>query len=683
MPPSRNTHRRNAGHQGARQKLDTSTISLSSFRAAAQATRTNKACDECRKQKTRCLPQADPSAGCSRCLYLRILCSFRIGNAPSAPTSQSERIEQIYRGVEEALILLRLRTNSGNQDNFRNNGGALTGNTITGNSAAGNTTARNAPGTNPVSSLLSENLSTVDAAEPSHDFHHPSRTFLSSPFSIISKQIDTRGVPSAVRHLTGSHLEASRQDDVRDIISLNMLSAAEAEELLHDFKQNYGRWVLFPTNITTKELVTKIRLKCPLLLTTCCCIALRYLLNQIAADDIEAQNVVKHRNYTLLTQLAHELKEALLEPFVLPDYASLSGAVEFLQAIAVLSIYAHSLSSLAESSNGAMYSSRLANFSLDPWMLLNIGLSTFLSKSTFGSLIQHQQRDAASSPFTMMFQTLDDQEQSLTVLRIYNHLTIVHLIHCVFSGRPCVLDEVRLNYCTATLNLAKLTNFDGRVVSEIEVLLIAYNYTQIVTGIDDKVSESRREAYEATLEEMKQWHDQWEYLFSQPTVQFVLLCYHFCNIMIIIAYGQRESIKQNSAKEYDDIQYATSLPLILKTVYVEDYEDLQEHCRKLLLFGESIDNDVYFACLSDQIHFCFYFTAVLLIRMHHDLLDRDPDIILPIVWDETIMHIHNLIALFTRVSRGMKEDILTKYCNGIQQCLDEMESSVAAQAEVG
>ncbi len=114
--------------------------------------------------------------------------------------------------------------------------------------------------------------------------------------------------------------------------------------------------------------------------------------------------------------------------------------------------------------------SSLTNFSLDPWYLSSVGLNTFLSKSAFGQLVQHKVIDAATSPFTVLFQELDDEEQTLTVLRIYNHLTIVHLIQCVFSGRMCVLDEVRLNYCTATLSLAKLTNFDGRVVSEIEVL---------------------------------------------------------------------------------------------------------------------------------------------------------------------------------------------------------------------
>lgn len=642
------------GVENPRKRTKTSSSSSMNHRTAAQATRTNRACDDCRKQKTRCLPPTNESAGCSRCQFLKLKCSFQKDNHSESktPIAQSDRIELIYRGVNEIVSLLK------DQANYRLNDDARL------LLDASSTMKQASPQT------VEPELDIMLSAEPTYDFHHPSKSCQSSPFSIVCNLLPESGVPNSILHLVNRPQAPFRNRNVPkpDVISLGILEETEAVELLDDFKQNYGRWVLFPSNITTEELIERIRQKSPLLLTTCCCVTLRYLLTHVAQDDYELQHTIKRRNQDLLSQLAKELEAALLGYFVFPHNSSPVGDVEFLQAVAVLSIYSLSLTSLAGISVEDKESS-LTNFSLDPWYLSSVGLNTFLSKSAFGQLVQHKVIDAATSPFTVLFQELDDEEQTLTVLRIYNHLTIVHLIQCVFSGRMCVLDEVRLNYCTATLSLAKLTNFDGRVVSEIEVLLIAYNYIQVATGINDRATPREREtAFSSAMEEMKQWYDQWEYLFSQPTVQFVVLCYEFCFIMIILVFNYQKGLCEDVPAF--DVYSEHSLSTILRSCTKENLLSLLEHGNHLLLFEKMIDNDSYFACLSDQIHFCFYFGAIVIMKTFLYLQNNHQEKIIDAgKRKETLRLIQSLIDRLTRVSQGMKNDILTKYRDGLLDML--------------
>lgn len=643
------------GEENSHKRAKTTPSSMNR-RTAAQVTRTSRACDECRKQKTRCLPPTNESAGCSRCQFLDRKCSFQKGELGrfNPPIAQSDRIELIYHGVNEIVSLLK------NHGNYHLNENAR-------------------PIVNAQSTMKQASAHTdepdldIMQSEPTYDFQHPSKSCQSSPFSLVAHLLPESGVPNSILRLVNrpQALSHSRNVPKPDVISLGILEESEAVELLDDFKQNYGRWVLFPSKITTEELIVRIRLKSPLLLTTCCCVTLRYLLTDVAEDDYELQHSIKRRNQDLLSQLAKELEAALLGYFVFPHNSSLVGDVEFLQAIAVLSLYSLSLNSLAEISVEDQ-KTRLTNFSLDPWYLSSVGLNTFLSKSAFGQLIQHKIIDAATSPLTVLLDELDDEEQTLTVLRIYNHLTLVHLIQCVFSGRMCVLDEVRLNYCTATLSLAKLTNFDGRVVSETEVLLIAYNYVQEATGINDRATSREREAaFVSAMDEMKQWYDQWEYLFSQPTVQFVVLCYEFSYIMIILVFNYQAVVSEDMSGF--DVYSEHGLSAILRSCSKENLLSILEHGSHLLLFEKVIDNDSYFACLSDQLHFCFYFGAIVMMKTYLYLEENNQETIIDAgKRKETLRDIRSLIDRLTRVSRGIKNDILTKYRDGLREMLESL-----------
>lgn len=57
------------------------------------------------------------------------------------------------------------------------------------------------------------------------------------------------------------------------------------------------------------------------------------------------------------------------------------------------------------------------------------------------------------------------------IMRIYNHLCLAHIVNSIFSGRLCIIDSIRVEQTTTTLSLLKATNFDGRMVSEIDYYL--------------------------------------------------------------------------------------------------------------------------------------------------------------------------------------------------------------------
>ncbi|MDN6570519.1 MAG: hypothetical protein L0L22_05910 [Staphylococcus equorum] len=185
---------------------------------------------------------------------------------------------------------------------------------------------------------------------------------------------------------------------------MGLLTEAEAVDLMNKFRRNHGRWVLFPSNAPTYMLVERIRNKSPLLLTTCCCLSLRYLFKGANSSHHEVLNKKKSNYRSLIKQLAEELNNSLLKYTCFPKSTLNNGDIEFLQALVLLSIYSLSLSSMASSRLSLDLSddSGLCELNLDAWYLSSIGLTTFVSKATFGTLLQKAKNTGNSDvPFTI------------------------------------------------------------------------------------------------------------------------------------------------------------------------------------------------------------------------------------------------------------------------------------------
>lgn len=534
-------------------------------------------------------------------------------------------------------------------------------------------------------------------------FKCASASLKTSPFSFIHNQnhSNTHLTPYPILSLFNSlnPLLSTRNyfNTNDDVISMGILSVMEAIDLIDDFRRNYGRWVSFPLSIPTGVLIERIRFKSSFLLTTCLVLSLRYLLNESPSNGNSTELKDKRRTYSLLMrQLVIDLDKSLLKYASFQGVKRNGGDIEFLQALVILSIYLLSLLSVIsgnKNDDDLIGEFDLSEVNLDPWYLSGIGLTTFITKLTYGSLFRRNESASANSakddhddilsPFTILYDELDsDEYQTLTILRIYNHLILVHLINCIFSGRMCVVDEIRLNYCTATLSLPSATNFDGRMVSEIEILLVAYNYIQVnMNSGGVRTNDEIEASFASVKEEINIWYDQWEYLFSQPALQFVELCYHFCLVMVYYTYTYRSSsikLKPNTQfYDHDNIEY------ILRAGKEQSIYRMIQHAYLLVKSINVIENDSYFAYLSDQIHFCFYFSAMVLVKLLKHMNDSSLMKILDVDhddnfyinsenWQSMLDDVRLLLEKFGRIGGANEEDILIKYKVSLASLLDEL-----------
>jgi hypothetical protein len=510
-----------------------------------------------------------------------------------------------------------------------------------------------------------------------YDVHMgPAESLVISPFAIIHKEND-QVIPNVIPNLDVTPPQSLSGVHYDDVISNGILTLSQVTDLMIKFRQNYGRWVLFPSSLSTETLIERIRHNSSFLLTTCCCVSLRYSVNG-SFENLET--LVRARNTMKL------LKRKLLrdlEKSVTKVTSTFSGQVEFIQALVILSIYSYSLTSIFSTINDDDIIVRdidpTDKFSLDPWLLSSIGLTAFQSKSVFCNLFKNPTLElSVSSPLSILYNELDTKEyQALTYLRLYNHLCLVHLINCVFTGRMCVVDEIRLNYCTAALSLPSATNFDGRMVSEIEILLITYNYIQVNLNVFN--NNTPEEAFRSVLEEMSYWHDQWEYIFNQPALEFVELCFNFCSLLVYFTYNYHK-LKHNSGKRRSPIYDEGNIQFVIQLSDSESIKKMIHFSYLVVHKVHNVESDSYFAYLSDQIHISFYFSGLLSIKLLFHLASQNSLLVLNSIMGpdlspldlKTVLHdLYELINTFIRLGQGYTGDILTKYGLGLRKALDD------------
>lgn len=702
-------------------------------------TRSLKACLLCRRQKTRCFRVSPLAVNCLRCLELKRECSLEVEYKAAHPNVRlirgvpenlmdqtpsddvpfgdtKHKLDLIYSGVAEILLIMKSEDGEprgpmlGNDvkllldaaTSMKKSSIPSTPSLFFDPLAATPSGTRILHGNIPNQqlghrSMLHEELS-VSEDSP---FVSPTTSFKTSPYSIISNLV--HGVPRPISNLLGLSTVSSdgRTGPLEvdlDIISSGVLRESEVIDLMNDFRSNYGRWVLFLPLTTTQDLVKQIRRKSSLLLTTCCCLSMRYSLNvKLSPGDVDSYRRKKDTYKMVMRQLVKDLNKSLLQYATFQGSANSSGDIEFLQAIVILSIYSLSLSSIVTNTvdpeSLVEEDLNLRDLNLDSWYLSGLGLSTFISKANFGTLFQSLD-DGLSPNFNVIFNRPNsDEGQTLTLLRIYNHLILTHLVSCVFSGRMCIVDEIRLNYCLSALSLPSATNFDGRMVSEIGILLITYNFVQVNQNARNIKELSQIEANLVSVnEEISAWYEQWDYLFIQPALQFVEFCYHFCYILIYINYNYSKLLVASKIPLVQDLFDSELFEDILKYADKASLIEIVTHAHALVKFILNIEDDSYFAYLSDQIHFCFFFGALTLMKTLKFLKTNDKLHYLNNAgasskglseqnWKSSLKGIFLLIEKYERVTQDNPDDIITKYKGGLVECLQLLFPGVYFDSE--
>lgn len=595
--------------QPSKKRQKTPLKSINQNRRMAQVSRTQRACDLCRKQKTRCLRSPENPDSCLRCGFLKNECSFSEGSASIEP--KDDKLDSIYNGINEILKVLK----KGSKE--PSNGTIETPSPLT---------------------LVDESIELTTLS--TGIFQTPNHSFTVSPFELVDKSFSF--IPASISNIIHPRLNHRQFDD---IITNNILNMDQVTELLNSFNRNYGRWVLFPKTLSTRTLIDRIRSKSSLLLTACCCISLRFALN--SSEGNQSINIIK----CLQSQLRRDLERSTTS-------LALTNQIEYLQALVILSLYLYSLSTVFGSVDDE-------GFVIDPWLISSMGLTAFISKANFGNLYEN----SAISPLSILYDELDSLEyQNLTNLRIYNHLCLVHLANCIFSGRMCVIDEIRINYCSTTLNLSNSTNFDGRMVSEIEILLITYNYIQMNLNFDSENRlQSIEESFKNVLSEASSWYEQWEFIFLQPNLQFVELCYNFCNLIIYFTYNCQKSMKASVQSQY--LFNESKTDELLSSADIESLLKMVDYAHLVIVKIKHIESDSYFAYLSDQMHFMLFFLGVMLSKLIV-ILERKSHVV-----DQRsvlIQDMKNLAGKHIAVSQGYKEDLFFNYSQILTKSINSL-----------
>ncbi|QLG70797.1 hypothetical protein HG535_0A07390 [Zygotorulaspora mrakii] len=369
--------------------------------------------------------------------------------------------------------------------------------------------------------------------------------FLTSPFTLLSQIVSKENLPISVRKLYDHSFQNYDLEPIDDIISLNLITVQEAICLVSDFRDRYGAWCSLPPAIDTEQLLDSLRKKgSSLLIVTMCVLALRYTPTQY---DLKTR-VYKNLLFKLKADLEYSLK-------YLPQ------STEFLQAIVILSLYASSFSSDI--------------LSMDAWYISGIGLQQYLTANVHDALLagsqmvsnkssnpqnsnnnisqqpfffglkydnytnQHSRDDEARDDEASLLSGESDENKSFMSFRLWNHLCMVHITHSIYSGRMCVIDEVRFDLSRRILELPNATNFDGRMVGEIALHLILYIFMQKCNQGTNSSSSDSMDALESVQEDLNDWLEEWSYLFTQPITQFLEFAYHYGYTMIWYTWYHR------------------------------------------------------------------------------------------------------------------------------------------------
>ena len=665
-------------------------------------TRTSKACDLCRQQKTRCLRNNNINnnenlISCLRCTSLNLHCSLsndlntnnnntniNINNSLNSSNNITNPLylPSIYNNsrnhsLSHSPIPLKHSDNSNlpllsytppissidvtkldiinnnvksilnillnNNDNLINqNSPPLSSNNPNNNNIHNNNNINNIiHHSKPLSHNSSLNsLNPIDLLpicnDPVNFTNLPIQSYSLSPINYLnsinnnsSNSNSSLQLPISLKQqLNPLHLFKPKFED---IINSNILSLNQTIHLINIFRDRYGRWLSFPSLKSTKNLIKRLRKRCPLLLTISCLLSLKY-------GDPLLKNKVW---YKLLSIIKREI-------YLLNSLNSYG--LEELQSLIILSAYSIILSDSSINENN-----KLPNLLLDGWNLSGIGLIIFEKINSIGFLDQmygkqienlwkinnnHSNNDnntnnnnnniipndnnTTNSVDNNEFdnddynndynnndsdgideddEEDDDEFNLLTLHRIWNTLVLIHLAYCLLYGKKSWISIEKLKPREVS-DISSSTNFDFRIIAEIHIYLIAYKYLLL----NDNNSNNNLNSYSDTIKSIKIWLDKWNCTFGQPSNQFVEIDYHFVEILIKLKHSK---IDLNSiCKIIKDNNFNIE---ILNNLNLNDLDNLKTHSSSIINLINTVNDDSYFAFLSDQIHLTVFFATNVLI----------------------------------------------------------------------
>lgn len=584
-------------------------MSKNSFKVTKSATapRAFKACQACRKLKTRCFP-SDLLTACSRCWSLQVVCSFEEDavakgtfasvqeirelesssksnqNFISRPTADSEwsKLNQIHEDVKKLVRLLTAETPSRQmppsvlaKDNV---------NYDTWNGSESESQQN-------VSTMEKGGLVEPKIVSPSTMV---STAFLTSPFNVLKESPHGALLPFLIQTL----LTPQPRTVEKDIVSLKIITKAECYLLLNIFRDKYGKWISLKPDVTTEELLSEYCKESPLLLDVCCLVALRSLKN----------HSLKKRITKLLTQrISNSLAKQLL--------GTTSTELKFIATLTLLLVYGYTLSLPTD-------------FHIDPWFYSGLALKHFITLINYNPSFINATISFlpdASSQFDL-----------LTYMRIYDHLLVTHLFNCIVSGRTSLIDRVRLNTIRSKLDIVFAGIFDGKMTAEVYLCDIVYDYFVHDMKVGQNAQANALDLFRKVVKKLDHWYASWSYLITQPIPQLLEFLFNFYTLLIYyhvnfqLHYDELNQGILYADPESEEFAFSRNPNFqtfsdVLALCEPEFLDKMMFNCLKVVNeiisfisrsnLDNIIDNSEQFEYISDQIHFSLFFGIVALVRL--------------------------------------------------------------------
>jgi len=285
--------------------------------------------------------------------------------------------------------------------------------------------------------------------------------------------------------------DGSEQDQYKhDIIKLGILSYDDALSLFELFNKYYGHWTSFSQTEPAKDLLDSIRQDSSLLLAVCCIMGLIHY-DEVAVKTEGTQDARGSNNFGSRTELPWLILQQI-EALLAETVGNIPQSKQMLQAMVVISSFAMTLS--------------YKSVYFDGWYMSGYALLHFITREMDLNLLSDR------------FKSHPDRVNNF---RLWNHLAVTHLTFCILSGRPCLIDTLRMDQCREILRISSSTDFDGKIVAELSILLSLYNGLQF------------EEPVETSIKELESAYEDWRYLCEQPPLGvFISICYHFSRMMI-------------------------------------------------------------------------------------------------------------------------------------------------------
>jgi hypothetical protein len=314
-----------------------------------------------------------------------------------------------------------------------------------------------------------------------------------------------------------------------DLINRKLLDYETCYRLIEIALAHYGKWITYD-EVDFKSWFDAIRISSPLLFCTLVLFGLRhYRLN----------NINKNLELDIL-QSIHQLLS--LSIYEVPQ------SKEFLQTTILLTHYSPSLS--------------YKHIYFDSWWISSYGLIHFMTREMTMNLLVKSVKSS----------------EKIHQYRLWNHLTISHLINCILSGRPCIIDEIRLDQCRDILDLQEANSFDAIIVAELCIILSLYNSLQFPEEID------------ISMKELDSIYSDWKYLADSVLLGGVIIGFYYFAKMMILRRFILKNLFQKGKSRFNKrcrefFNYAITFSNFIQTRNeIYDSSDCLKQCSFLCIF---------------------------------------------------------------------------------------------------